>query len=190
MNFYNYIEIMERKGLVNDYKETVKDNKYLNITKDTGAFLDMMVCIIKPRKVLEIGTSNGYSTLWLAKNLPEKGKLITIEKQSNKAKESMSNIKKVGFEDKVTVVVGTAQKYLVSNNEMFDMIFIDANRLEYLDYYDSLIASLRCGGLLVCDNAISHEEELKPFTCMVGEDTRLLSFTLNVGKGEFLVYKY
>lgn len=73
---------------------------------------------------------------------------------------------------------------------MFDMIFLDANILEYLDYYDSLIASLRCGGLLVCDNAIFHEEELKPFTCMVEEDTRLLSFTLNVGKGEFLVYKY
>lgn len=97
MNFYNYMEIMERKGLVNDYNETVKDNKYLNITKDTGAFLDIMVCIIKPSKVLEICTSNGYSTLWLAKNLPEEGKLITIEKQSNRVKESMSNIKNVGF---------------------------------------------------------------------------------------------
>ncbi|WP_081878755.1 hypothetical protein [Vibrio diazotrophicus] len=51
---------------------------------------------------------------------------------------------------------------------MFDMIFLDANRLEYPDYYDRLIASLRCGGLLVCDNAISHEEEFKLFTCMGG----------------------
>ncbi|PNH89758.1 caffeoyl-CoA O-methyltransferase [Vibrio diazotrophicus] len=73
---------------------------------------------------------------------------------------------------------------------MFDMIFLDANRLEYPDYYYRLIASLRCGGLLVCDNAISHEEEFKLFTCMVEEDTRLLSFTINVGKGELLVYKY
>ncbi|MEZ9056887.1 O-methyltransferase [Vibrio pelagius] len=190
MNFYSYMELLERIGLENDGYETVKENKYLNITKDTGVFLDMMVCIIKPSIVLEIGTSNGYSTLWLAKNLPEKGKLITIEKQSSKAKESMSHIRKVGFENKVTSVVGTVQNYLESNNELFDMIFLDANRLEYLDYYDSLIASLRCGGLLVCDNAISHKEELKPFTCMVEEDKRLLSFTLNVGKGEFLVYKY
>ncbi|CAM3247739.1 hypothetical protein VIDI103191_21150 [Vibrio diazotrophicus] len=60
MNFYNYMEIMDRKGLVNDYNETVKENKYLNITKDTGSFLDMMVCIIKPSKVLEVGTSDGY----------------------------------------------------------------------------------------------------------------------------------
>ncbi|WP_156102071.1 hypothetical protein [Vibrio diazotrophicus] len=51
---------MDRKGLVNDYNETVKENKYLNITKDTGSFLDMMVCIIKPSKVLEVGTSDGY----------------------------------------------------------------------------------------------------------------------------------
>lgn len=54
--------------------------------------------------------------MWLVKKLPEEGKLITTEKQSNKAKESMSNVNNVGFEDKVTVVVGTAQNYLKSNN--------------------------------------------------------------------------
>nr|WP_319554174.1 O-methyltransferase [uncultured Vibrio sp.] len=190
MNFYNYIELLKNKGLENDCNETDKENKYLNITKDTGTFLDIMVCTIKPSRVLEIGASNGFSTLWLAKNLPKEGKITTIEKQSKKAKELTSNIKKVGFDGKVDVVVGLAQNYLDFNNQKFDMVFLDANRDEYLNYYDNLIASLRHGGLLVCDNAISHKAELKSFTCKVEADPRLFSFTVNVGKGEFLVYKY
>ncbi|EJL6568133.1 hypothetical protein NMS54_003842 [Vibrio navarrensis] len=62
------MELLVHIGLENDCYETVKENKYFNITKDTGVFLDMMmVCIVKPSKVLEIGISNGYSTLWLEK---------------------------------------------------------------------------------------------------------------------------
>lgn len=108
----------------------------------------------------------------------------------SKLNEARVNFKAVGFENKITVVHTLIQNYLSScEAQSFDMIFLDSNRAEYLNYYDSLISSLRCGGLLVCDNAISHQSELEPLVNKVKADPRLLHCTVKVGKGELLVYK-
>ncbi len=181
---------LEQLGRETDAKAIKKEDKYLNITRATGAFLAVLVKACAAKTVLEVGTSNGYSTLWIAAALPQEGHVTTLERMPNKTAQAIRNFERAGLSSKITVEQADAANYLRRSCEPFDMIFLDADRSQYMDFARQLLDRLRPGGLLVCDNAVSHASELEPFMRFVAETERFTIASVPVGKGEFLACKH
>lgn len=180
---------LEEHGTKNDADQTDKSKKYLNITRDTGEFLSVLIKATQAKTVLEIGTSNGYSTLWLASALPSDGCIYTIEKNEVKADEARVNFEKAGLGSRIIQRIGDVNQELESIPLSFDFIFLDADRSMYLSLADRFFQLLKDGGLLVCDNAVSHREELSEFYNWAKSQSYLSTSIVPVGKGELLIHK-
>ncbi len=179
---------LEQFGLSNDGVITERPRRMLNITRDTGEFLSVLVRAMNARRVLEIGTSNGYSTLWLA--LAAKaidGHVTTVELSDFKLALAASNFAQSGLAAFITQVHDEAGAVLRGSPESsFDLVFLDSERAEYLGWWPDIRRVLRKGGLLVVDNATSHSAEMAPFVALVAADTDFATCTVPVGNGEFL----
>ena len=181
---------LEKYGIENDARAKVRSRKLLNITRDTGQFLAVLVKATKAEDILEIGTSNGYSTLWLASALPDTGQVTTVEISPDKADMARRNFGKSGLSHIINLVVGSALDYFLAlNRKQFDIIFLDAERTEYMLYADEVVAALRQGGLLICDNAISHASEMAEFIAHIENQPVFTTALVPVGKGEFIACK-
>ena len=180
---------LEIQGMENDSKVAERSHKQLNITRDTGEFLYLLVKVSRSENVLEVGTSNGYSTLWLASAIPDTGKVTTLEIQQHKIDQARVNFDRAGLTSKIEIIEINALEYFKQLDQQYDFIFLDAERVEYMDFAKEVISSLRPGGLLVCDNAVSHKSELEPFMGFIKESNNFATSLVPVGKGEFVVYK-
>ncbi|MEX2565349.1 MAG: O-methyltransferase [Cyclobacteriaceae bacterium] len=119
-----------------------------------GKFLEMMVKIHDPSVILEIGTFTGYSAIYMARGLSEKGKLITLD--INEELENMVRgfFEKGGLSEKIDYRIGNALELIPTLSEKLDMVFIDADKRNYINYYDLVIERLNPGGLLLADNIL------------------------------------
>lgn len=189
MSLDELLSELENLGNSNDALQTDKTKKYLNITRDTGEFLSVLVKATSALNILEIGTSNGYSALWLASSLPESGHLYTIECMESKVDAALENFKRAGLSSKITLLRGDVANELDNLPFQFDMIFLDADRSQYLLLAEKLFGLLKPGGLIICDNALSHEGEFKEFVSWVKLQPDLSISIVPVGKGELLIYK-
>ena len=151
--------------------------KVLNPRMLSGAFqgrvLSMLSKIIQPKTILEIGTYTGYSTLCLAEGLSKEGKIITIDK--NEELETLQNnyFEKSGFRDQIQQIVGDATQIIPTLNETFDLVFIDADKANYINYFHLIIDKMNSGGIILSDNVLwsgKVVEELHP----KDEDTKVL----------------
>jgi predicted O-methyltransferase YrrM len=165
--------------------------RMLNITPDTGEFLAVLVKATGARRILEIGTSNGYSTLWLAAAAaPVDGAVTTIELAHEKIEMARANFARAGLDTRITLLEGDAGAMLDSLfDASFDLLFLDSKRSAYLDWWPDIRRVLRPGGLLVVDNATSHAREMAAFTAAVRADAGFTTSLVPVGKGEFLAVK-
>jgi predicted O-methyltransferase YrrM len=165
--------------------------RMLNITPDTGEFLAVLVKATGARRILEIGTSNGYSTLWLADAAaPVGGAVTTIELAHDKIEMARANFARAGLDTRITLLEGDAGAMLDSLfDASFDLVFLDSKRSAYLDWWPDVRRVLRPGGVLVVDNATSHAEEMAAFTAAVRADAAFTTTLVPVGKGEFLAVK-
>ena len=131
---------------------------HISVSPNQGKFLQVMALACNATKILELGTLGGYSTIWLGRMLPENGKLITIEFDKHHANVAKKNIDNAGLTKKVDVRVGKASDILpkmIANNEgPFDMIFIDADKPPYAEYFEYALSLSRPGTLIICDNVI------------------------------------
>ena len=189
--FENLLAELEQFGKDNDGSTAERPRKMLNITRDTGEFLAVLVRATLARRVLEIGTSNGYSTLWLASAARAiGGSVTTVEKSPYKIDLSAANFARSGLASYISQVHDDAGRLLEHSAESaFDMIFLDSERPEYPGWWPSLRRVLRPGGLLVVDNATSHPVEIAPFVALVKADADFVSSLVPVGNGEFLAVK-
>jgi len=183
------LEEIENDGIKNDAKVTDRSYKQLNISKDTGEFLSVLIKSSQAKSICEVGTSNGYSTLWLADAIPGDGKITTLEIQQHKIDQALHNFNRSGLSHKIEVINSDALKFFKNSENTFDFIFLDAERTEYISFAKELISALRTGGLLVCDNAISHKEELAEFIEYIQNSKQFSTSLVPVGKGEFIAYK-
>ncbi len=117
-------------------------------------FLEMISLMIKPKRILEIGTFTGYSAICLAKGLKLDGKIITIE--SNEELEGIIKkfIDKIGGDNKIELVIGDALTVIPKLNETYDLVFIDANKEQYIEYYNLVKTKLAPGGFVLVDNVL------------------------------------
>lgn len=119
-----------------------------------GRLLEFISVMINPEHILEIGTFTGYSAICLAKGLKPGGKLITTEINDEIAEFSRSYFKKAGVQDRITLLSGRAQVIIPQLNETFDLIFIDGDKREYVEYYRLAIDKLKTGGFILADNVL------------------------------------
>ena len=119
-----------------------------------GRLLSMLVAMIKPKRILELGTYVGYSAICLAENLPEDGKLITIDIDDEIEDMAREYINASPSASKIEFIVADALKWLEESNETFDLIFIDANKRHYIEYYNAVFDKLTPGGFILADNTL------------------------------------
>ena len=124
------------------------------VLPDTGAMLHALVRLTGARRVLEIGTAIGYSTLWMATALPQDGQLISLERDADRAARARAHAAAAGVEARVHVMIGDASRFLHKVTGPFDVIFQDGDKPGYLTHLDRLWALLRPGGVLACDNVL------------------------------------
>jgi len=179
---------LERFGEANDGAISDRPRRMLNITRDTGEFLAVLVRASAAQRVLEIGTSNGYSTLWLASAARSIGGTVTtVEHSAFKIGLAANNFARSGLAAFIVQLQDDAGRVLSRQGDAaFDMIFLDSERPEYPGWWPDIRRVLRPGGLLVVDNATSHPEQMAPFVALVKADAAFLSCLVPVGNGEFL----
>ncbi|MGH7306766.1 MAG: O-methyltransferase [Candidatus Rokuibacteriota bacterium] len=182
---------LEQFGKSNDGSTSERPRRMLNITRDTGELLAVLVRATMARRVLEIGTSNGYSTLWLASAARAiGGSVTTVEHSEYKIELATANFARSGLADYISLLREDAGRVLQhAGDGAFDLVFLDSERTEYPGWWPALKRVLRPGGLLVVDNAISHPAEMAPFVALVSADAAFVTSLVPVGNGEFLAVK-
>ena len=182
---------LEQFGKANDGATTERPRRMLNITRDTGEFLAVLVRATLARRVLEIGTSNGYSTLWLASAVRAIGGCVTtVELSDYKIGLARATFARSDLARYIVLVHDDAGRMLRrSADGAYDLVFLDSERPEYPGWWPDLKRVLRPGGLMVVDNATSHPAEMAPFVALVSADVQFVTSLVPVGNGEFLAVK-
>lgn len=182
---------LERYGEQHDEAQPSRGGKMLNITRDTGELLAVLVQTRGAAAVLEIGTSNGYSTLWLAEAVKRLGgRVTTIELDEGKRAMAAANFQRAGLSSWITLLAGEAGSLFPSlPTAGYQLIFLDSDRQHYQGWWPEIRRLLAPRGLLVVDNAISHESEMRDWMAQVRRDPDFLTSLVSVGKGEFLVVR-
>ena len=197
------VEDLQKKS---DYEEEHKDeflekDRMLAITRDTGEFYNLLLKSIGAKRILEIGLSHGYSTLWftdavLSENFPD-SEIITIEKDISKIKIAKENFVKAGVENFVTIKHGdgiTILNELLGNfnktkqKPYFDFVFIDADKENSIKYFELCFPMVRKNGLIAADNILDMKE-MEGYVKYVKNRVGIQTITLSVGWGQELSLK-
>jgi predicted O-methyltransferase YrrM len=178
-----YLERMDQK----DRSDGTHQLKRLRqIPPEVGKFLALMASSAPPGKYLEVGTSAGYSTLWLALACRETGRRITtFEVLDEKIRFASETFDKADVLDVVELIAGDARQHLSAYKDVA-FCFLDAEKDHYLDCYEAVVPNLVRGGLLVADNVISHRSVLEPLIQRANEDTRVDAVIVPIGWGELV----
>jgi predicted O-methyltransferase YrrM len=144
----------------------------ISVSANQGKFLQVMVRTVNAKRILELGTLGGYSTIWMARALPPGGKLISLELEEKHAAVAQKNIEAAGVEQKVEIRVGSAieslEEMIRNKEEAFDFIFIDADKPPYAEYFGLALKLSRPGTLIITDNVIREGKVLNEES---GDDT-------------------
>lgn len=139
------------------------DMPEIYISPEEGRLLQVLLRMVKAARVLELGTLGGYSAIWMARALPEEGRLITVEKVPERAELARRHVERADLADRIEVRVGEARELLVdlAGEAPFDAVFIDADKKGYPEYLEWCIENVRSGGLVIADNAFKNGEVLE-----------------------------
>jgi predicted O-methyltransferase YrrM len=189
-NLTTLLDELATFGDAHDDDPANRATRMLNITPDTGAFLAVLVKAMDARRILEIGTSNGYSTLWLADAAGSAGTITTVERAPAKIALARANFARAGLAACIDQREGDAGAVLQELADgAYDLLFLDSLRTAYLAWWPDLKRVLRPGGMLVVDNATSHPQDMADFLAAVKADDGFTTSLVPVGKGEFLAVK-
>jgi caffeoyl-CoA O-methyltransferase len=123
-----------------------------------GKFLEMISCMVRPMRVLEVGTFMGYSAICLAKGLQPTGKLHTLELREDDAARAKSYFDRSFFKEQIILHIGDALKIIGELNESWDLVFIDADKVNYVNYFNLVFPKVRSNGFILADNVLFHGE--------------------------------
>jgi predicted O-methyltransferase YrrM len=179
-----------------NYNKTLGDIKRMQIDPTQCHFLHLIIKISKIKNVLEIGTFTGLSALSISLALPEDGKLISLDKNEKTNELALKFFKKAKQDHKIKTIVKPALETLEElNKNEFDMIFIDADKMNYKQYYEKSLELIKKGGLIIIDNVLWHGEvadeknndkftiNIREFNKFVNEDSRVEQIIMPLGDG-------
>ncbi len=166
-----------------------------------GVLLNLLISMIQPENVLEIGTYTGYSAICMAKGLPQNGHLHTIDINDELEWIVKKYIDKAKLTDSITMHIGDATKIISTLPNTWDVVFIDADKINYSTYYDLVFPRLRVGGYIIADNVLwsgkiadksaigKDTAALRSFNDMVQADSRVTNLLLSVRDGLMVIRK-
>jgi predicted O-methyltransferase YrrM len=168
----------------------------IHVSPENGKFLQLLIKIIGAKRILEIGTLAGYSSLWMARGLPVDGKLITLEFEQKHSEVAKNNFIKAGLEDKIEVITGPALDSLDKLKDgKFDFAFIDADKVNINKYFDKIIDMMNRGGIITADNTLRRGDvvnqnsvdentlAIREYNKKVASDTRVESLLVPISDG-------
>jgi predicted O-methyltransferase YrrM len=164
-----------------------KGPKFLSVPRKDGEFLNLLIKATRARNVLEVGTSHGYSAIWISLALEETGgHMTTVEIQSDRVSLAKEHLARAGLAQRVTFKEGDAHTVVPTLEGPFDFVFLDADKEGQADYFNKIFPKkLPPGGTLVSHNAIRHKENMKEYLDLVKNhpefDTVILSLTMEDG---------
>jgi predicted O-methyltransferase YrrM len=175
---------LEEQGRVHDAQEAEHSRKVLNLEPDTAEIVSMLARGSGAKRVLEIGTSNGYSTIWLAASVaPAGGRVISIDRSPEKQKMARKNLTKAGLLEHVDLRCGDATEIVAALPGPFDFVFFDADRIDAHKQLALLLPKLAASAFLLADNALSHPGELADYFTMIKGLKHIQHALIRVGKG-------
>ncbi len=179
-----------------DYNNTLGDIKRMQVDPSQCHFLHLIIKISNIKSVLEIGTFTGLSTLTISLALPDNGSLIALDKNEETNKVALNFFKKANQDHKIKTIVKPALNSLDElKNNKFDMVFIDADKMNYKEYYERSLERVNKGGLIIIDNVLWHGEvvdednldkytvNIREFNTYVSKDKRVEQIILPLGDG-------
>ena len=167
-------------------------DEFWNISHQTGNFISMLIKSANIKNVLELGTSNGYSALWIAEALQyTKGHLTTIEFWEKRQCLARENIENCGLSEYVTFKIGQAIDVIRDElqNEKYDLVFMDANKGEYLSLFQAFHPLVKRKGIILADNVTSHAKKVAPFIEAITNDGEYQAQVLDLPDGLLMAYK-
>ena len=185
------LEDLHRHGIEHDAGTTDRLERLRNVEPETAALLALLVRATGARRVLELGTSNGYSTVWLADAVSANdGSLTSVELDPERTTQAAHNLERAGLRTVVDLRIQDAADTLrQSEDGEWDLIFLDAERPAYASYWPDLVRVLRPRGVLAVDNVLSHAAEVSEFRALVSADERVSEALSPTGAGALLVVR-
>ncbi len=180
--------IIERKGKA----RIAPGQEMLAITADTGVFFSILLKAIKGKRVLEIGTSAGFSTLWFADAVGKKGKIITIEEDPLKVERARDNFRQAGVDKLIVIKRGVALDVLRTVKGKFDFVLLDADKENIIKYFDLVLPLVRAGGIIAADNMLfppHYRPMMKKYARHVRSKRDVQSVNVPIGMGEEITIK-
>ena len=187
--FLSKVSALYHRFQEHDSTQTDRIARFRNIEPESAQFLAQLVHIQQPKQILEIGTSTGYSTLWLAYAAQQvNARLTTLEIDAERSQQAASHLADFNLSNGVEFWVGDAAEYLKQSQAIFDFILLDAERDAYVDYWPDL-KRLMCvsRGVLVVDNVLSHADQVTDFIALIQQDEQFNLSTLAIGAGLLVV---
>ncbi len=146
--------IPESTNFLKSIEKYAKDNHVPIVHPEVAQLIKVLIKIKKPKKILEIGTAIGYSSIVMLDSMGKEGVITTIERRDDMIEIAKENVHKSGYEGRIHILRGEAQEILPQVNDNFDMIFLDAAKSKYMDFFPYCIKNLNAGGLIVSDNVL------------------------------------
>jgi predicted O-methyltransferase YrrM len=185
------LEELAEHGRRHDAGKADRLERLRNLEPETARMLAVLVRALRPERMLELGTSNGYSTLWLADAARAcGGAFVSVDNDPERTAMARANLERGGLADAVELRVEDGADTLAgSADEAWQLIFLDSERPAYVDYWPDLVRTLTPAGLLVIDNVLSHPEEVSELRSLISADERFAEALAPIGAGVLLAVK-
>lgn len=189
-NLRELLHEIETHGLENDARTTDHARKMLNLEPASAQLLSILVRASGVTRALEVGTSNAYSTIWLAWSLaPAGGRIVSIDRNPDKHVLARENLRRANLLDRVELRTGDASEIVRQLAGPFDLVFLDAYRQKFPEVMEILLPKLAGKALVVADNVLSHPEEIAEYLKLISSLADFQHTTVPVGKGLSIAYR-
>lgn len=190
LSLRNLLREMEEHGRENDAQATERARMMLNLEPASAHLISILVRASGVTRAIEVGTSNGYSTIWLAWSLAAAGGgIVSIDRNPAKHELARENLRRAGFSDKVDLRTGDAAEIVPQLKGPFDLVFLDADRRKFPEVMQLLLPKLAPKVLVIADNVLSHPEEIAEHLKLVSDLADFQHSIVPVGKGLSIAYR-
>jgi predicted O-methyltransferase YrrM len=187
---HDLLREIEEHGRENDARATERPRMMLNLEPASAQLLSILVRASGVTRAVEVGTSNAYSTIWLAWSLaPAGGRIISIDRNPDKHVLARENLRRAKLQDRVELRTGDAAELVRQLTGTFDLVFLDADRRKFPEILQILLSKLAPKALVIADNVLSHPEEIAEYLKLITSLPDFQHTTVPVGKGLSIAYR-
>jgi predicted O-methyltransferase YrrM len=184
------LQEIEEHGRENDARATERPRMMLNLEPASAQLLSILARATGVTRAVEVGTSNAYSTIWLAWSLaPAGGRIISIDRNPDKHVLARENLRRANLQDRVELRTGDAAELVRQLTGAFDLVFLDADRRKFPEILQILLPKLAPKALVIADNVFSHPEEIAEYLKLISSLPDFQHTTVPVGKGLSIAYR-